>query len=114
MQSFSCQQRIRKSDSRVRSRDELQITVSSATGLLDFVSATASVEDYTDSGNHSAAQRKLVVIKKGSCSVIKQCKNRRQRLSELENTKKRKEEELQDEIGQLESYIQETENVLPG
>ena len=113
MQCFSCQQRNRDTtDSSIRvntSRDELQITVSSATGLLDLVSAT--VEDI-DTGNHSAAQKKLVAIKKGSRSVIKQCEYRRQRLSELENTKKREEEELQDEIGQLESSIQETEKSL--
>ena len=93
-----------------RHDSEIQtVTVSSATELLDLVSAT--VEDI-DSGNHSAAQRKLVAIKEGSRSVITQCENRRERLSELENTKKREEEELQDEIGQLESSIQETEKSL--
>ena len=67
----------------------------------------AAIEDINIS-NHSAAQKNLVVIKKGSRSVIKQCKNRRQILSELESTKKREEKELQDEIGQLGISIQET------
>lgn len=76
-----------------------------ATGLLDLVSA--AVNDI-NRGNHSDVERKLVAIKEDSHSVILQSENRMQRLSEQENTVKREEEELQDEIGRLESLMQET------
>jgi DNA repair exonuclease SbcCD ATPase subunit len=82
---------------------------SKATGLLDLVST--AVEDI-DSGNHLDAERKLATIKEDSLSIILQGENRRQRLSEIETTKKREEEDLQYKISRLESSIQESRKNL--